>query len=146
MIKAAIKTKEKALTKTLKTNEQKKASYLCHLQKPTITCDHTISCSAIKLRGRFSKAAIAQGLAGHRSAGGEHHLWFFPPSLNKLSLPQSMSFLIFALPESPPHPLGKGVGEAFLPARLNSPHTYINSFHTNKELINFSLSIDITVF
>lgn len=32
---------------------------------------HIISCSAIKMWGSFSKVAVAQGLAGYQSAGGE---------------------------------------------------------------------------
>lgn len=83
--------------------------------------------------GIFSKTAIAQGLAGHWSAGGEqwllHHLWrdfcfdFLWP----------ITFLCFVLPILSHIPLqGRGVRVreglcgAELPTGVNPPHTLIH--------------------
>lgn len=39
---------------------------------------HVVSCSATKTRGKFSRTAVAQGLAEHRSPGGEPGGFFTP--------------------------------------------------------------------
>lgn len=77
---------------------------------------HKTSCSTIKAEGgHFARAAIAQGLAGHRLTGGAqlqaflHHLttfFFFKPI--KQSLSQLMRFLSFVLPILFPIPLERG--------------------------------------